>query len=137
MGRLKYPEISTPKTMPAKKLSARQPGSGSKFRGSNRYVPNIIQLSLGKYRRAKAPRNFRRGEGPVGFCLCRRDRISPREWLPALGLPAEIGCHIALLMGVSPVQQVAEPDQAMADYLHRGGDQHARIDAVIEKVQQQ
>ena len=59
-------------------------------------------------------------------------------WLcRAQSLPAEIGCHIALLMGVSPVQQVAELDQAMADYLRRVGDQHARVDAVIEKVQQQ
>jgi hypothetical protein len=41
------------------------------------------------------------------------------------------------LVGVSPVPQVAELDQAMADYLHRGGDQHARVDAVIEKVQHQ
>jgi hypothetical protein len=57
-------------------------------------------------------------------------------WLRrAQALPAEVGCHIALLLGVSPVQQVTEIDAAMTAYLARVGDQHQRVEDTIAKIQ--
>jgi hypothetical protein len=55
----------------------------------------------------------------------------------ARNLPVELGCLISLTLGTSPTELVDRITRAMTAYLARLGDQHQRVEQVIEKVQAQ